>query len=248
MKFQDLFSNQAKAYAQFRPKYPESLFKYLAGLTDHHDLVWDVGTGNGQAAAALAKFYKNVVASDPSYAQIENAVPHERIQYLVGAEEQPAIQTESVDMVTIAQALHWFEFDSFFEEVRRVARPRGICAAWSYDFNLPIQPDLDAALNKFYFETLGPYWAPNNKLIWNAYRDIPFPFDRIDSPKFLIEAELNLVEFIGYLSSWSSTSKYIEQTKSNPLEELFDQIQPLWGDPTLKKNLQWDLHILVGKT
>lgn len=247
MTFLDLFSSQAKTYAQFRPTYPEALFQYLAVLTKKHDLAWDVGTGNGQAAVSLAGFYQQVVATDASKSQIENATPKENIRYLVGGEKQTELASSSVDLITIAQALHWFPLDSFYEEVRRVAAPNAVCAAWAYDFNLPIQEDFDASLRHFYFETLGPFWASNNKLIWDGYQDISFPFQRIQAPSFTMEARLNLYEFLGFLSSWSATTKYIEHHKSNPLEPLFDEVGPKWGDAEEKKLLQWNIHMLVGR-
>jgi ubiquinone/menaquinone biosynthesis C-methylase UbiE len=247
MSFLDLFSNQAKAYAQFRPTYPVSLFQYLSSLTRNQKLAWDVGTGNGQAAISLAKIFSQVVATDPSQSQIENAIPMNNIRYLVGAEKQPELNSGSVDLITIAQAIHWFQFDSFYEEVRRVTAPNAVCAAWAYDFNLPIQENLDATLKHFYFETLGPYWASNNRLIWDGYKDIPFPFQRIEAPTFTMEAMLNLYELVGYLSSWSATTKYIEKNKINPLEPLLEDLRPNWGNPNESKCLQWNLHLLVGR-
>ncbi len=247
IQFQDLFSSQSKTYAQFRPTYPQELFDYLASLTPSHETAWDCGTGNGQAAISLKRHFIKVWATDPSSAQISNAVSHKGVTYLVGAETQDKIENHSVDLITVAQALHWFQFDRFYSEVRRVATPGAIIAAWAYDFNQPIQPAIDSILNKLYFETLGPYWAPNNKLIWDGYKDIPFPFERIATPKFQMKANLNLVEFLGYLASWSSSAKFLEKNGYSALKDVYEQVLPLWGAAESKKLLQWNLHLLVGR-
>ena len=248
MLFQDLFSGLAKEYSQFRPRYPVKLFQYLATLTRDHNRAWDVGTGNGQAAVDLAQHYEEVIATDPSRAQIDKAIPRDRVSYFVGSELQSRLEETSVDLVTVAQALHWFDREIFYKEVLRVLKPSGICAAWAYDFNEPIQPDIDEALKEFYFTTLGPYWAPNNKLIWEGYRTMDFPFEKIDAPSFLLESKMSLAEFIGFLSSWSATAQYIEKTKVNPLSAFFEKIQPMWGDPQAVKPLSWKIHLLVGRT
>src|ERR1043165_5287441 len=124
--FKDHFSTQSQDYARYRPDYPPSLFQWLASLTSAHALAWDVGTGSGQAALALADHYRRVVATDAAEAQLRHAVAHERVTYKGMPAENTDLGNASVDLVTVAQALHWFDFDRFYREVQRVLRPGGL--------------------------------------------------------------------------------------------------------------------------
>ena len=173
--FQDNFSKQSQTYLKYRPTYPVELFTYLSTLTESHDLAWDCGTGNGQAAISLTRFYESVFATDPSEQQIKNALPHSRIIYKVEIAEQSGLKDHSVDLVTIAQAIHWFHFESFYAEVKRVVKPNGIIAAWAY--GLPsITLDIDKAIRHFHDNVIGHFWQSGNRMISKKYNTIPFPF------------------------------------------------------------------------
>lgn len=179
VEFQDLFSKHADCYAQNRPTYPNELFVYLASLVREHTLAWDVGTGNGQAAVDLANHFAHVIATDPSAEQLSHAPKHYRVSYHVataeGAGPKEGLADSSVDLVTIAQALHWFKFDAFYANVRRVLKPGGVIAAWCYGMNY-VTPAVDAAVDRLYKIT-DPYWAAGRKWIDEKYATIPFPFE-----------------------------------------------------------------------
>ncbi len=130
--FKDHFSTQADDYIRYRPSYPPELFIWLAAQTEEHETSWDCGCGNGQASVGLAPFYRQVIATDPSLKQIEKARPHERIRYAVATAEESGLADGCADLILVAQALHWFDFERFYTEVRRVARPGGVLAALSY--------------------------------------------------------------------------------------------------------------------
>ena len=179
MSFQDHFSSLAKDYARCRPTHPPALFAALAKLAPGRDLAWDCGTGNGQAAHGLAEHFARVVATDPSEAQLAQAVPHPRITYGRAAETAPMLADRSVDLVAAAQAAHWFDRSLFYPEVRRVLRPGGVLAIFNYGL-CRVAPEIDRVLQRLYAETLGPYWPPERRLAENNYRDLDFPFLEIE--------------------------------------------------------------------
>jgi len=246
VNFKDHFSKQAADYAQYRPRYPAALFEYLASQAPAKKIAWDCGTGNGQAALGLAPHFDLVIATDPSEKQIRNATPQARIKYVVAPAEQTDIAPQSVDLITVAQALHWFDFERFYAEVRRVSQPRGIIAVWFYNL-LYTEPAITKVVNEFYFDVVGPYWPPERKLIEEEYRTIPFPFIEKKAPAFNLAAEWNLHELIGYLNTWSATQKYISQNGGNPIEKIFDKLAKVWGSAENIKRIEWPLNLRVGK-
>ena len=181
MTFKDLFSLQATDYARFRPVYPPELYAWLAAQAPARGLAVDVGTGNGQAAVALAAHFDRVIGVEPSDGQLANATPAARVEYRHGAAEATGVDAASADLLTVAQAFHWFKQDAFFAEVRRVVRPGGCLAFWCYGLAF-ITPDIDAAVHHYYEDLLGPYWEPERKLVEQGYRNVGVPFDEIGAP------------------------------------------------------------------
>ena len=174
MSFKDHFSNQAADYARFRPRYPREMFEYLGTTAPGRKLAWDCATGNGQAAVELAEVFDRVIATDASEKQIANAQPHERVEYRVAPAEESSVESDSIDVIVVAQALHWFDLDRFYAEARRVLKPRGVLAASAYNL-LRIEPAIDAIVDRYYHEVVGPFWPPERKLVEN-FGDLPFPF------------------------------------------------------------------------
>ncbi|REK10451.1 MAG: class I SAM-dependent methyltransferase [Planctomycetota bacterium] len=244
MTFKDHFSRQADSYTRFRPRYPRELFAFLAALPAARRRAWDCGTGNGQAAEALAEFFDAVVATDPSARQIEHAAPHAKIEYHVAPAESCPLKAASVDLVAVAQALHWFDHESFFAEVRRVGRNGGVVAAWAYGLGR-LTPDVDRVVMHLYGDLLGTYWPPERHYIEQGYRKIPFPFAEIDAPHFVMTASWSLDDLTGYLGTWSSVQSYIEQQGSNPLALVHDDLVAAWGSAAQRK-VTWPLYLRVG--
>ncbi len=191
MAFKDYFSAQARQYTQFRPRYPSTLFEYLSALTASHDLAWDCGTGNGQAAGDLARFFDEVIATDPSASQLAYAEAHSNVQYLVASAEECPLASHSVDLVTVAQAMHWFELPTFYEQVRRVGRVGGVLAAWSYGL-AQITPEVDTVVAWLYWDLLGAFWPPERRLIEERYATIWFPFEEVDRARVFHEGRVEL--------------------------------------------------------
>ena len=246
MTFQDHFSGQAKQYANHRPRYPEEIFEYLSSIAPGKELSWDAGTGNGQAALELTKHFQRVIATDASADQIENAFQHERIGYGIEPAEKTSITSHTVDLVTVGTAVHWFDFDTFYEEVRRVCKPNAVLAVWVY--NLPaIEPEVDKCLDFFTNNILKPYWPERLRYLFDSYHSLPFPFEEIAPPEFSMETEWSLDDLIGFLSSWSAVAIYFKAEGVHPVDKILDELQESWGDPAQKKLVKWPLHFRIGK-
>jgi SAM-dependent methyltransferase len=245
--FKDNFSKQAAEYAKFRPQYPEALFHYLANLCDQRKVAWDCGTGNGQCAVPLAQFFDSVIATDPSEKQLAKAGRHPRIDYRLGSAESSGLAPESVDLITVAQALHWFPIDRFWDEVQRILRPNGVIAVWCYGF-LEIAPAIESVLARFYEDIVGDYWDFERKLVEDGYRSISFPFVELKMPPFAIETQWSLPHLTGYLQSWSATQNFIKANGNDPIQLILPELSHLWGDPDSLRDVRWPLHFRVGRT
>jgi len=245
--FSDHFSCVSSAYAEFRPRYPDSLFRWLGELPGGRDLAWDCATGSGQAAIALAFLFERVIATDASAEQIAAATPHPRVDYRVAPAEVSGIQSESVDLVTVAQALHWLDRPAFFAEARRVLRSNGVIAAWTYGNPRLDDPRADQALQRFTSQAVGPYWPPERALVDSEYRTIDFPFAEIEPPAFEMEAQWTLTALLGYIGTWSATTRFRAAKAYDPLPELAAGLQGFWGDPETPRRIEWPLALRVGR-
>jgi ubiquinone/menaquinone biosynthesis C-methylase UbiE len=254
-KFKDLFSSNSKEYSSSRPTYPRSLFEFLVGLVQHRDLAWDCATGNGQAAVVLSEYFEQVIASDASKEQIENAQPRNNIRYEVFPAERTSLADSSVDLITIAQALHWFDLDYFYKEAKRVLRgdgndcDGGVIAAWAYGLH-SVSMEIDNIMHLLYEDILGSYWPKERKIVENKYQDIPFPFQEIDTPVFQIELDWSLSELLGYMYTWSSVQKYIQKNNSDPVKQVYDSLAAAWGGKNTwhKRKVVWPIYIRVGRS
>ena len=244
--FKDYFSRQAAAYADFRPTYPDELFAWLAGLAPGATTAWDCATGNGQAALGIMPYAERVIATDASGPQLAHAQPLPNVHYAQMRAEDAAIASGSVDVVTVAQALHWFDIGSFFTEVRRVVRRGGIVAAWCYSL-IRIAPEIDRVIDGYYFETLRDAWAPERKLVDRGYRDVPFPFDEIAAPSMSIVDSWTRGHVLGYLRTWSGTRVLQEREGRDPVLEVEQAIAPLWPDAYTPRDVRWPLSFRVGR-
>lgn len=214
----DLFSNHASLYAAFRPTYPSALYDFIFRFVKTPSLAWDAGTGNGQVARDLVERVDRVIATDISEKQLAQAFQHERITYQI-AGETVELPDQCADLISVAQAIHWFDREKFYREAKRVGKPDGVIAIWGYNLPTSCLP-LDAILLQFYREVVGPYWDAERKLVEDEYRSISFPFREIQTPAFSFSTQWSLDELLGYVSSWSATQKYIKSNQTNPVEGL----------------------------
>ena len=246
MSFADHFSGVSAAYAAFRPRYPDALFDFLAQAAPARDDAWDAGTGSGQAAVGLARHFKHVLATDASSSQIEHATPDPRIDYRVCPAESCDLDDRSVDLVTAAQALHWFDRPRFWTEVRRVLRRNGVIAVWTYVM-LEIAPRIDEIVRRFYHDVVGPYWPPERRITEERYQTIEFPFAELAAPNFVIEQSVTLDDVAGYVRTWSATRGFIKQHRKDPVERLVAELGPAWGDPHKSRLARWPVAMRVGR-
>lgn len=241
--FKDHFSGHAAAYASARPNYPPSLFDFLADNCAARDCAWDCATGNGQAALELAVRYRRVVATDASAMQIAAAPPHERLEYRVATAENSGLETASIDLVTVAQALHWFDLDRFFNEVSRVVKPGGMLAVWCYGL-CQVTATIDRIVFDYY-ESLATWWPPERRLVERGYSDITLPFALVECPQFTMQQDWSADDMLSYLSTWSATRRCSADTGSEPVAAIAAGLRAAWG-PALRA-VNWPLFLKVGR-
>lgn len=244
--FEDHFSGHSEKYAQSRPQYPDEIYAYLASLAPAHDLAWDCGTGNGQAAVGLAQHFDHIYATDASAEQIAHAYLHPKVEYQAEPAEHVSLRDFSVDLVTVAVAIHWFNFDEFYREVKRVLKPGGVLAAWTYSA-VEISPEIDALVRQYYRDIVGPYWPERIRYIEERYETLPFPFEEIPPPPFSMDIHWNLIQLAGFLNSWSATQRYKSQKGQHPLELIWDNLVAAWGDENQTRLIRWSLHFRIGR-
>jgi SAM-dependent methyltransferase len=252
MKFHDHFSGHATTYREARPLYPDALFDWLATQAPSRDLVWDAGCGNGQASVALSERFARVFASDPSATQIENAERRANIEYRVEPAEASSLPARSADLVTVAQALHWFDFVRFFAEVERVLKPGGVFAAWAYS-DCRVTPAVDVLKDRVYVDFTGSYWPPERDYVEAGYRTIPMPvggadpFEEIAAPPFVMSVQWDATQFLAYLRSWSATQRYIKANGVDPVSLVEKELRAAWGNPGQLRDVRWNFHMRCAR-
>lgn len=241
--FAHLFSGHAGTYAAYRPTYPRALYDWLTSIVPDRAQAWDVGTGNGQVAVALATQFERVLASDPSAEQLAAATTHERVIYRRGTYES-GLDAQSVGLVSVGQALHWFDLPTFFEEVRRVLVPGGIFAAFAY-VHSSVTPEIDAVTMHYHNVTCWPHWAPEHHLIREGYRTMDLPIRELHAPRFEIRAPMALAQYLGFHRSWSATQRLIKAGGEGEVLSFEREVAAAWGDAP-SRDVVWPMVLRVG--
>lgn len=241
----DNFSKQSDLYSRFRPGYPQQLFDFLIPLVPDKNTAWDCGTGNGQVAVKLSGYFNKVYATDLSPVQINNAVLKKNIFYSVENAEETLFDDNKFDLITIAQAIHWFDFEKFYQEAERTLKPGGIIAVTGYDI-FRINEEINFLVDHFYKETTGPYWDKERRHIDDHYTNIPFPFNEIKSPDFSMNYNWGFEQVVGYLNTWSAVQHYIRKHNENPVEKFAEQLKKVWGN-RLKRKVSFPVFIRTGR-
>lgn len=245
-EFKDYFSTASDDYKRFRPCYPPELFDYLARVAPSQQFAVDVGCGNGQATQMLAQHFAQVLATDASAAQIEQAEPTPNVRYEASPAETIPAESASADLITVAQAIHWFDLPRFFAEAQRVLKPAGVLAVWGYQL-LYTDTGLDPVIEDFHSQVVGPYWPAERALLDNGYTRISFPYPRELAPEFRMTVRWHIRHLLGYLNTWSAVKQYEKALGHNPVEQHFNAILAAWGDPDTAKDIYWPLILYVGK-
>lgn len=240
-----LFGARANAYASFRPHYPDTLFAWLAGQCLEHQQALDIACGNGQASRPLLKHFNQVLACDASLLQLQAGSEQPGLQLFVAEAQTQPLQNHCLDLIVVAQALHWFATPAFFAEVRRLLKPGGVFCAWCYGL-MRLDSALDELIDTFYHSTLSDYWLPGRASVDAEYRDIDNPFNTLVPPASAIEANWTLEQLLGYLRTWSAVQRYERQHGIDPLLQLEPGLRQLWGDAKRTRFVHWPLHFLAG--
>jgi SAM-dependent methyltransferase len=237
--FQDHFSGHAGDYARYRPKYPPELYQFISGICREHELAWDCATGNGQAAIGLANYFDQVIASDASSQQVQSAEDHESVSFVVAPAEQSGLPDNSVDVVTVAQALHWFDIGAFFREAARVLKPDGVLCIWAYE-HCRADASIDPIINDI-FEAVEEYWPPEREIVESRYRDVQFPWPLLDAPEFAMTASWSVDDILGYFGTWSATRRFQATTGANPIDPFSADLRCAWGEN--RRLVSWPLTV-----
>ena len=245
MAFKDHFSSQSAAYSRYRPEYPAALIRYVASLAPNRRVAIDCATGNGQAAVALAEHFEVVLAVDGSRSQLARAQASERVRYAASLAEQLPLRDRSVALVAAAQAVHWFDFDRFHAECRRVLVPGGVVAIWTYE-KFRVDPGVDAVIDQFYSTVVGPHWPPERRFVEQGYRTLPFPWCEEAAPQFALETDWDLQQVLGYLATWSAVQRYRDQRGEDPLPALAPRLEAVWRSGGCRR-LRWPIHLRIGR-
>lgn len=262
--FSDHFSRVAAGYSEYRPGYPLQLFDTLAKIVGESELsgtpalphaanainarVWDCAAGTGQASIALGERFADVIATDASVSQVQQADSHSRVNYAVATAEHCPLPSQSVSLVTVAQALHWFNVDAFYREAKRVLTPGGTIAVWCYGLlRVDANSEVERAIDHFSEVTVGPWWPAERKHIDSAYTDLPFPFQPVVVPSFEMTASWTREQLLGYLRTWSAVSRKRAEVGTDPVTEFEPLLHEAWrSDEAL--TMRWPLTVLVGQS
>ena len=243
----DLFSKQAKLYARYRPTYPPELIHYILQFVKEKNKAWDCATGNGQAAGLLSPYFKKIEATDISEKQLQQANRYSNVAYSVSNAEATKFPPDSFDLITIAQAYHWFDFALFHNEAIRVAKPGAVIAAWGYSLLQSANEQLDDLIKYFYVDVTGEYWDNERKYVDLHYETITFDFEPLPSKDFLIEVNWNRDDLLGYFNTWSSVQNYITAKGISPIYELKNRLFEICKDADELFEFSFPVFLRIGK-
>lgn len=241
--FKDHFSGHAASYAEARPTYPQELFEFLADLSPDRDRAWDCATGSGQAACALSACFDKVVATDASAEQIREARANDGVEYRVAPAEASGLPSDSVGLITVAQALHWFDIEKFFEEAQRVLVPTGVVAFWCYG-HCSVAAEVDGLLRDIY-TSVDDYWPPERDIVENKYSDIVLPLAEITCPSYSMKTEWTVQQIMAYIRTWSASQAAVRETGNDPLAGFAVELERQWGSQS--RTVVWPITLRAGR-
>lgn len=245
LPFKDHFSTRSRDYAAYRPTYPRTLVDYLASLCERTDVALDVGCGTGQFSVLLAERFPWVIATDASAQQIAEAEPRDNVEYLVATATSSGLPDGSVDLVTVAQAAHWFDLPAFYAEARRIGRPGAVLALIAYGV-LEADRDVDPVVRHFYKDVVGPYWPPERRYVEEGYRSFDFPFRELPAPPLAIEVDWSAADLVGYADTWSAVRGAETALGRSPIPAFERELLRSWGDPQMLRRIRFPLSLRVG--
>lgn len=243
-EFKDHFSDRSDRYAKYRPGYPAELFQYLGSVVTSHDVAWDCATGNGQAAVALASYFASVIATDASETQIEAALTHERVSYRTASAEASGLSDNSINLLTVGQALHWFDTDRFFAEAQRVLRPDGVLAIWCYELS-NVNARCDAIVRVLYDDIVGDFWPPERAIIEQRYETVAIPGIELETPQSQMSLDWRVDDMLGFLRTWSACRRYEARHGTDPVLQIAAELSRAWGSG--ERQVTWPLTLKASR-
>ena len=241
------FGLHASSYRRYRPRYPDELFAFLARCCRKHERALDCATGNGQAAVSVVAHFERVWAFDTSARQIEEAMPHDRVEYFVADAESLPEGIGPFDLVTIAQGAHWFDLPRFYATLEPLLGTGAVIAIWGYS-HCRVTPEIDLAMLTTLLLPIAPYWAEGNRVITEKYRTIEFPYEEIETPDLTMQEQWDRDALFGYVRTWSAYKRYVAEHGDEPLlrfEKALDRDR-LWPVGA-RLDVEFDLHLRVGR-
>lgn len=245
-KATDLFSAGADSYAKYRPTYPKELYDYILQFVGEREAAWDCATGNGQAASALAAWFHRVDATDSSAEQLKRAIPLPNVHYQVATAENTPFAADSFDLITVATAYHWLNWEAFHREATRVGKPGAVVAVWAYNILRCDDQQIDRAIRDFYFDVMYPYWDKERRHVENAYATVAFDFLPLPPKEFAIEKTWTKEDVLGYISTWSAVQHYVEQNGASPLPLLEKPLAEAWKTAG-PRTFRFPLFLKIGR-
>lgn len=240
----DLFSHNSDKYSRFRPHYPAEMIRFILSHLKEKQAAWDCGTGNGQLALQLSPYFDHIIATDISENQLKNAVQKDNITYIRSKAEDAFFSAGQFDLITVAQAIHWFDFNKFYEQVNLALKPEGLFVIAGYGL-METAPEQDGVIRRLYEDILGPYWKPQRKYIEEEYKTIPFPWREIKTPDLTETVSWTANDLIGYLKTWSSVNLYEIDKGINPVNEMEGELRNVWGSD--KREVRFPILLRAGK-
>ncbi|QYA26565.1 class I SAM-dependent methyltransferase [Gramella sp. MT6] len=224
----DNFSTRSKEYSQYRPTYPNEVYDFIKAQLSSYDTAWDCGTGNGQVAVELSKFFKKVEATDISENQLKNAAKRDNIHYSVQPAEKTSFSNRKFDLIISAQAVHWFNFDTFYSEVIRCLKPGGKVMIMGYGLFYS-NTETKRVITRFYNDIIGPYWDEERIYLDENYETIPFPFKEIATPEFAQRYHWSIDHLLGYLRTWSAVKHFENENGRDPVSLIESELREAFG-------------------
>lgn len=224
-KMKDLFSEHSECYQKARPSYSEEIIGQILLSVPERDMAWDVGAGSGQFSQRLAPHFNHVLATDISENQLMHAPKLSNVRYKVNKAQHSDLMVHVVDLVTVAQAVHWFDFERFYKEVKRVLKPEGVVAIIGYGLIEIHDAHLNSKVQHLYHNILKGYWDAERRYIDEGYQTIPFPFEEIVTPPLELNYVWTAQQLFEYLTTWSAVQHYERQTGHSALTEIADDLK-----------------------
>lgn len=225
----DNFSAIAKQYASFRPEYPDAMMAHILSFVPYREEALDMATGNGQVAQKLGNYFTRVSGIDISKEQLEHTAKGANISYSVQSAEKTTFRAHQFDLITVAQAIHWFDFEMFHREVHRILKPDGVFAVMGYGM-LQTCEAVDTIIHTLYRTILGPFWDPERRYLDEKYQTIPFPYQEVLTESFENRLVWDFQQLEGYLQTWSGVQHYKKKNGVDPLSFIREDLQKAWQE------------------